>query len=108
MPRFIIIDNYSGYIWGDSADFDTGNPDGTTDDICEACRRLDHSIGEYERVYAEASSPPPSGYTVYRADINGSEAVGNIHDGQDPEMIAAVERDCEFVGYVEFHRRSDL
>lgn len=105
--RFIIIDTYSGYIWGDSADFDAGNPDGSTDDICEACRRLDHSIGEFERDYQEVSDEPHNGYAVYRADINGSEAVGNIHDGQDPEMIEAVVRDCEFVGYVEHKRRPD-
>ena len=30
-------------------------------------------------------------------DINGSEAVAVVHDGQDHEAIEAVERDCDHV-----------
>lgn len=106
--RFIIIDIYTGYIWGDSADFDAGNPDGAADDICEACRRLDRSLGEFERTYAEVPREPRSGYAVYRADINGSDAICTIHDGQDKETIESVERDCQFLGFVEFRRQPDL
>ena len=102
MPRYILIDNNSGYIFGDSADFAAGNqPDLTP---IEAARRLDESIGEHGREYRELSSAPHdtrTGYAVYRADINGSEAVPLIQDGQDQELIEAVNRDCEFVAFIE-------
>ena len=65
---------------------------------------MDESIGECGRDYREMPSAPndtKTGYFVYRADINGSEAVPGIVDGQDQEMIEAVERDCEFVAFVE-------
>lgn len=41
-----------------------------------------------------------TGYDVYRADINGSDAVPVVQDGQDRETIEAVERDCEYVGFI--------
>lgn len=102
MPRYILIDNNSGYIFGDSADFAAGNQSDLTP--TEAARLMDESIGEHGREYRELSSVPRdtrTGYAVYRADINGSEAVPVVQDGQDREMIEAVERDCEFVAFVE-------
>lgn len=100
MRRYIFIDSNSGYIWGDSADFATES----TDDIPALARMLDESIGEIDRAYVVHNVDPrttATGYHVYRADVRGSEQVGNIHDGQDQEMIEAVERDCEYVGFVE-------
>jgi hypothetical protein len=38
-----------------------------------------------------------TGYHVYRADIDGSEVVPVITDGQDQEMIDAVAFDCAYV-----------
>lgn len=105
MPRFILIDNNSGYIFGDSADFASGNQSDLTP--VEAARLLDESIGEHGREYSELSSQPRdtrTGYAVYRADIDGSEAVPVVYDGQDQETISAVERDCEFVAFVECSR----
>lgn len=102
MPRYILIDNNSGYIFGDIALFAAGNQSDLTP--TEAARLMDEFIGEYGRVYREMSSAPNdtrTGYFVYRADINGSEAVPVILDGQDQEMIEAVECDCEFVAFVE-------
>lgn len=97
MARYILIDRNSGYIWGDSADIAgeifTGSP-------VETAQALDESIGdlggpaEYEETHQSDASAT---YDVYRADVRGSEAVGNIHDGQDQELIDAVVRDCEFV-----------
>ena len=99
MARYILIDRHTGYIFGDSADIDgrivTGTP-------CEVARALDESIGvhwngaaadysETNRYVVDAT------YDVYRADIDGSEAVPVIVDGQDREMIKAVERHCRFV-----------
>ena len=53
--------------------------------------------------YIEHSRAPDgaSGYHVYRADIDGSEAVAITQDGQDQEAIEAVESDCEYVRFVE-------
>lgn len=105
MPRYILIDSNSGYIFGDTADYAAGadlaqsahfNP-------VEAARLLDESIGEYGRAYVETGRPRDTrtGYHVYRADMDGSDAVPVVWDGQDQETIEAVERDCEYVGFVE-------
>lgn len=105
MARYILIDSNSGYIFGDTADF-AANRQSDITSISDAARMLDESIGEYGRSYSELSRNPRStqtGYHVYRADINGSEAVPVVQDGQDQEMIEAVERDCEYVGFVACH-----
>lgn len=103
MARYILIDNNSGYIFGDTADFAAGRQS-DINTISDAARMLDESIGEMERTYTELRSNPHTtgtGYDVYRADINGSEAVPVVTDGQDQDTIAAVIYDCEYVGYVE-------
>jgi hypothetical protein len=108
--RLILIDNGSGYIWGDTADIGGKIlPLSGTDEECAlaAARALDENLNEYERVYSFRRSAPRDtgmGYHVYRADAGGSEQVRVIDDGQDQELIEAVERDCEFVGYVEIRR----
>lgn len=105
MARYILIDSNSGFIWGDTATlpaFDGGAPD-CEEAIVSAARVLDESVGSNGREYEYRSRDPrtsESYYRVYRADVDGSEAVPVIEDGQDGEMIEAVERDCEFVGVV--------
>jgi hypothetical protein len=98
MSRYILIDNASGYIWGDSADIGgkivTGTP-------VEVARVLDKDIGEFtNRTYQIISrsqlSTNETGYIVYRADINGSEAVPLITDGQSQEQIETVINECEY------------
>jgi hypothetical protein len=100
MARYILIDNDSGYIFADSADLNgkafTGTP-------VEFAAAFDASIGEHGREYEELSHNPrdtSTGYHVYRADIDGSEAVPVIHDGQDQDTIEAVERSCRYEGFV--------
>ena len=97
MARYIIIDRISGYIWGDSADLDgkifSGSP-------LEYAAALDASIGELDgdAEYTETNkSDPDATYDVYRADIGGSEAVAVIRNGEDREIIEAVENDCAYV-----------
>jgi hypothetical protein len=102
MARYILIDNYSGYIWGDSADLGgkifTGTP-------VEYAQALDESLGEYGRTYTEvarrALALNATGYHVYRADIDGIETVPVVEDGQDQETIEAVERDCRYVTTIQ-------
>lgn len=98
MARYILIDNCSGYIFGDSADLDGKIFIGTP---LEYAAALDASIGEGGRIYEDVSrrdlASNESGYHVYRADVNGSEAVPVVWNGQDRETIDAVVRDCEYV-----------
>jgi hypothetical protein len=101
--RLILIDNNSGYIFGEFASNDyTGNY--SSDEVLiEAAKHIDADIGAQDRIYTTSRSAPRStqtGYHVYRADVCGSEQVPAITDGQDQEMIQAVERDCEYFGFV--------
>jgi len=107
MARHILIDNNSGYIWGDSADLDGKIFVGTA---AEFARALDESLGETGRQYTELNSAPRdnrTGYHVYRADINGSEAVTAVWDGQDQDTIEAVMRDCRYEGFIEISTTND-
>ena len=101
MARYILIDNNSGYIWGDSADLEGKIFNGTPVEFAKA---LDESIGTYGREYDELSFSQHRsgycGYRVYRADVRGSEAVAVVQDGQDQDMIDAVERDCAEVCFI--------
>lgn len=81
--RLILIDNYTG-------NFDIRAC------LTEAARMIDADNGTDGRTYTVHSRAPRDtrgGYHVYRADVRGSEQV--------PEIIGAVERDCEFMGFVE-------
>lgn len=92
MPRLILIDRHTGYVFGDTADFAAGRGELTP---VEAARLLDESNQDHGYAYAETPrGDARATYDVYRADIGGSEAVGVVTDGQDRETIEAVERDC--------------
>jgi hypothetical protein len=96
MPRYILIDRNSGYVWGDSADFAAGKHDDLTP--IEAAKLLDLSLNEARFAYETTERHNASAvYDVYRADVRGSEAVPVVTDGQDQETIDAVERECEYV-----------
>jgi hypothetical protein len=95
MARHILIDNASGYIWGDSADLNGKIFSGTAVEFAAA---LDESMGEHGRVYIEARNPrdTSTGYHAYTA----TDAFPTVSDGQDSETIKAVERDCAYVGFI--------
>ena len=104
MARYILIDNYSGFIWGDSADLDGAIFSGTA---LEFAKALDESIGEHGRTYTKQSRADASnqtGYHVYRSDINGSDAVMVVHDGQNQETIDAVIKSCRYEGFIASER----
>ena len=100
--RYILIDNNSGFIFGDSADFAAGRQS-DIDGPVDAARMLDESIGVHGRRYVlhDHASAFATGYHVYYADIDGSEAVPVVQDGQDQDTIDEVERRCDYVGFVE-------
>ena len=95
--RLILIDNYSGYIFGE---FHTANYAGNLDMracLTEAALTIDEIQKEYGRTYTVHNRAPRDtrdGYHVYRADGQ----VPAITDGE------TIERDCEFVGFVEFKK----
>lgn len=100
MSRYILIDNYSGYIFADSADLNGRIFDGTPTQFAEA---FDHSINEYGRSYEMLHHNPrttETGYHVYCAVAAGSEVVPVIEDGQNQEMIQTVEQQCRYVGFI--------
>lgn len=112
MPRYILIDNASGYIWGDSADLSgriftpSGLPsyggEALINGALEYAAALDANIGgaegrTYEIALRGEIASNDTGYHAYRADVGGSDAVDIVRDGQDQETIEAVERDCEYV-----------
>ncbi len=108
MARYILIDNNSGYIWGDSADLNGAIF--PTDYPVEYAKALDASLGETDRTYEFSSYNPRSsvsGYHVYRADINGSDAVATVWDGQDQATISAVEASCDYVGFIAIGREGN-
>jgi len=101
MARYILIDNASGFIFGDTADINGAIL--AVDTPIDACRALDEQVvHEHGRAYEEASSlaSNESGYLVYRADVAGSEAVPVVHDGQDQDIIDGVQQNCLLVAMV--------
>jgi hypothetical protein len=130
--RVILIDNYSGYIWGDSADYKgraftaddalairvamgTFSPGmrgsrQTEDDFAVAyAAAMDNEIGgetrDYEMLSESAARNGGDGYRAYRVDVDGSEAVGVVHDGQDEETIEAVMTSCRMIGFIAWCNR---
>lgn len=104
MARYILIDNYTGYIWGDSADLDGQIFAGTAPEFAAA---IDASLGNHGRTYTEQGRPDAStqnGYHVYRADVDGSDAVTIVHDGQDQATIDAVIESCRYENFIAFER----
>ena len=39
-------------------------------------------------------------YDAWRADLDGSDVVPVVTDGQDQEMIEAVQEDCRYAGSI--------
>lgn len=109
MARYILIDNHSGYIFADSADLNGKIWIG--DNPADFAAAFDITIGEHGRTYEAVSrsalASNETGYHAYRADINGSEAVAAVQDGQDQDMIDAVERDCEYVTTLRTNGRDE-
>ncbi len=116
MPRYILIDNCSGYIFGDTVDMPGDHViDGRTmrewgDDATPimAAQWLDEAVvGEFGQRYTEVSerdlASNESGYHVYRADINGSDAIVPIRDGQNQDEIDDVIQNCRYVTTIKSH-----
>jgi hypothetical protein len=107
MARFILIDNNSGYIWGDSADTNGPARDETP---VEYARRLDAYVGkclpEFREYVCCCNNPHDgsNGYDVYE-DVGISESIPVITDGQSQEQIEMVENNCSYVGFIKITDR---
>lgn len=118
MTRLIIQEARSGFLWADSAlfqpahcaDYRAGgfDPNGPCSDanILAAVRTMQWEIGDPDQQWEIVSRHNAhilagrDGYLVWGVDVNGSDAVAAIQDGQDRDMIRAVERGCELVAVV--------
>ena len=108
--RLILIDNGSGCISGDTADY-LADSDEWSDVADErdavrlsllAARLLDQSIGGVSQAYSFLGHDPRDtsmGYHVYQADV-AAEAVPVVWDGQDQAIIDAVSENCSYIGFV--------
>jgi hypothetical protein len=89
MPKYIMIDNCSGFVWGTA--------EGETP--ADACAALDRTIGEYNREYEERARPSgvnEDGYFVH--DAGGFEWPADV-DGTDEALVDAVSA-LPLVAYV--------
>jgi len=109
MPRYILIDNNSRYIFGDTADFngEIYAASGPEDAARELDERVVKEYGRTYTLYTEEPSLEVDGYWVYRADVRGSEAVPLVDDGRSQKMTNDVVRNCEFVGFVKCSRPTE-
>lgn len=103
MARYIGIDSNTGYIFFDTGDLDGAARQETPAEAVERFERFEDVRGGNSVTYIEHRRAPDgaSGYHVYRADIDGSEAVAITQDGQDPDALEAVRSGCEYVRFVE-------
>lgn len=104
--HFILIDTNSGYIFADTRDLAGYDPsyatglryaEGIDAAAKYAAETLDRSLMSEVDGYEIVSRGTPDSYDAYRVDINGSEAVALVWDGQDQETIDTVERECDYV-----------
>jgi hypothetical protein len=107
MARYFLIDNHSGYIFADSADFEgavwKSYANGIDEQFIEAARfaaEFDASIGEHGRVYEWIPDPRSdvTGYHVYVARSNTDPAI--VDDGQDQEVIDSTLQYCDCIGFL--------
>src|SRR5262245_25740327 len=97
--RYILIDNHSGFVWGDSADY---APDETNMTPCRAVAALDETIAGHVDCDYEEHGPgfvPASNESAYFVYVAPSD-FPLVEDGQSKAQIEAVERDCKLVAVV--------
>lgn len=101
MARYLLIDNCSGALFGDTADLDGPARD---EPPVDAARRLDEKIGVYGLAYVEVGrrslASNESGYHVYTSDT-----APLVENGQDWDAVAAILAD-PLTSYVTTIRRS--
>jgi hypothetical protein len=101
MKRYILIHNRSGFIFGDSANFDgepyLDDPYGFAEAVCAS---LDPSGELWCCGWIDGRDTTANGFYYYRADLSKGEAVPLALDWQDQATIDAIERDCPVEGTI--------
>src|ERR1700730_10040151 len=96
VARYIVIDNVSGNIVGDTINIDPTNT--AYENSFTACRDIDDEIGITNRLYQEKTRPfakNESGYFVFRGnDEDGILLIPPITDPADQEQIRSVWERC--------------
>lgn len=104
VTRYILMDNATGRIWGDTADLDGPARDETP---AEAAARLDHALGDDSRFFIEEHPSTAltgvDGYIVYAAPAD----FPHIPDGEDQTMIDRVIAECEAVAFAQAEDKED-
>lgn len=91
MTHYVLMDNHSGFIWGEA---DASDP-------VEACIILDQQLGSMSRTYDTVSSfggDDRSGYHVFEAPADWEQ----VEDGRSGTEIDRVESLCRKIACVEF------
>jgi hypothetical protein len=96
MARYIVIDNVSGHIVGDTSTIDPSNT--AYDHPFSACRDVDDERGIHNMVYREQIRPFSSGepgYFVFQAtNEDGRHLVPATTEPDDPHQIKLVWKKC--------------
>ena len=90
MARYIVIDNYSGYVVADTAS--RTDKLYRIDDPIEACRRL--SSSPFVRV--ARLGPHDAGYRVYMAN----DLIDTEFDRRNTHVIETIEQECPLAATV--------
>ncbi len=110
--RLILIDNITGFIFGDPIDYFSGPAETMSSDLefehlsPIVAQQLDKSLGKHGRTYSfskHAPSDTATGYRVYRADLTDKDAVPFAHT-RDPHRltIGDVAANCQYIGFVSY------
>jgi hypothetical protein len=96
MTRYIVINNLSGHIWGDTISLDPTNS--AYDEPFGACKDIDDEQGISNMVYHEQTvpfAPGEPGYFVFTAtDEDGQNIVPPTLSSEDPDQIKLVWKTC--------------
>ncbi len=112
--RLILVDNISGFIFGDPIDYSSSSAGTHVGDMGShldferlspiIARQLDKSLGKHGRTYSFSRHAPPdtaTGYQVYC--VNRADAAP-FAENKDPRRltIGDVEANCKYVGFVAY------
>jgi hypothetical protein len=97
VARYIVRDNATGHIVGDTMDFEPTNT--AYDDPFTACQDIDDEMGITNRLYLEQTRPfskGEPGYFVFRGDDeDGNLLVPPITDRTDEKQIQLIWERCK-------------
>jgi hypothetical protein len=93
MTHYVLIDHYTGYVWGEA----------DADDPITACVKVDQEIDRTPREYEYRRLDGDSGYHVYEAPADWKE----VDDGQSRAEIERVTSTCRKIAEVKTTFPSD-